>query len=399
MSTHTLIIAEAVVNHNGDIALAKRLIDAAADAGADLVKFQTFSAERLATTSAPKADYQRDTTDQADSQFAMLRQLELSAPMHATLIAHCQARGVGFFSTGFDIASIDTLVALGAERFKIPSGEITNLPYLRYIGALGKQIILSTGMATLGEVEAALEALETAGTPRARITVLHCNTDYPTPMQDVNLRAMNAMRAAFGVTVGYSDHTPGIEVPIAAVALGASVIEKHLTLDRNLPGPDHKASLEPESSPPWSAPSSSRSARRPHLTAPLPRPLPIPRRLLSAPKLRMQHRQVVCAKKLPRPCTVPSNPGCSPISRQLIQAASTIGRIVCSASCGCASAHSSSRSPSTKKKSGDWLQRPRSCSASRIAVSNSPAHFRQNSKRTIRSCRSPASAGTPGRAS
>ena len=243
---HTLIIAEAGVNHNGDMGLAKRLIDVAADAGADLVKFQTFSAERLATQSAPKADYQNQTTDRVESQFAMLKQLELSMQMHEVLIAHCQQRNIGFFSTGFDIQSLDYLVSLGAERFKIPSGEITNLPYLRHVGGLGKPVILSTGMATLGEIEAALEVLEMAGTPRTQITVLHCNTEYPTPMQDVNLRAMCGIRDAFGVAVGYSDHTAGIEVPIAAVALGATVIEKHLTLDRNLPGPDHKASLEPD---------------------------------------------------------------------------------------------------------------------------------------------------------
>jgi len=241
-----LIIAEAGVNHNGDVELAKRLIDVAADAGADLVKFQTFSAERLATQGAPKADYQKQTTDQAESQFAMLKQLELSTEMHGVLIAHCQQRKIGFFSTGFDIQSLDYLASLGAERFKIPSGEITNLPYLRHVGGFGKPVILSTGMANLGEIEAALEVLEAAGTPRTQITVLHCNTEYPTPMQDVNLRAMCSIRDAFGVAVGYSDHTAGIEVPIAAVALGATVIEKHLTLDRNLLGPDHKASLEPD---------------------------------------------------------------------------------------------------------------------------------------------------------
>jgi len=240
-----LIIAEAGVNHNGDIELAKRLIDVAADAGADLVKFQTFSAERLATQSAPKADYQNQTTDQAESQFAMLNQLELSSEMHRVLITHCQQRNIGFFSTGFDIQSLDYLASLGADRFKIPSGEITNLPYLRHVGGFGKPVILSTGMANLGEIETALDVLETAGTPRTQITVLHCNTEYPTPMKDVNLRAMCSIRDAFGVAVGYSDHTAGTEVPIAAVALGATVIEKHLTLDRNLPGPDHKASLEP----------------------------------------------------------------------------------------------------------------------------------------------------------
>ncbi|XDZ70398.1 N-acetylneuraminate synthase [Alphaproteobacteria bacterium LSUCC0744] len=243
--SHPLIIAEAGVNHNGDIELAKRLVDAAADAGADLVKFQTFSSKRLVTQFAPKAVYQNQTTDQSESQFAMLKQLELSNKMHQALIAYCRSRNIGFFSTGFDIESLDYLASLGAERFKIPSGEITNLPYLRHIGTFCKPVILSTGMATLGEIEAALGALTTAGIPRTEITVLHCNTEYPTPMQDVNLRAMCSIRDALGVAVGYSDHTPGIEVPIAAVALGATVIEKHLTLDRNLPGPDHRASLEP----------------------------------------------------------------------------------------------------------------------------------------------------------
>ncbi|MDC1208360.1 N-acetylneuraminate synthase [Litorivicinus sp.] len=240
-----LIIAEAGVNHNGDLDLAKRLVEAAADAGADLVKFQTFSAERLATQNAPKAEYQMRTTDEGQSQFGMLRELELSAQMHEILIACCHSRNIGFFSTGFDIESLGYLASLGAERFKIPSGEVTNMPYLRYIGALGKPLILSTGMAMLGEIEAALDVLEKAGTPRRKITVLHCNTEYPTPMQDVNLRAMCGIRDAFAVAVGYSDHTLGIEVPIAAVALGATVIEKHLTLDRSLRGPDHEASLEP----------------------------------------------------------------------------------------------------------------------------------------------------------
>ncbi|MDB9863464.1 N-acetylneuraminate synthase [Litorivicinus sp.] len=240
-----LIIAEAGVNHNGDLERAKRLIEAAADAGADLVKFQTFSAERVATKNALKAEYQMRTTDEAETQFEMLRQLELSAQMHEILIACCQSRNIGFFSTGFDIDSLGYLASLGAERFKIPSGEVTNMPYLRHIGAFGKPLILSTGMATLGEIEAALDVLEKAGTPRRKITILHCNTEYPTPMQDVNLRAMCSIRDAFAVAVGYSDHTLGIEVPIAAVALGATVIEKHMTLDRNLRGPDHKASLEP----------------------------------------------------------------------------------------------------------------------------------------------------------
>lgn len=241
-----LIIAEAGVNHNGDLNLAKGLIDAAAGAGADLVKFQTFAADRLATRSAAKADYQTETTSASETQHAMLRRLELTRDMHLALIAHCQQRGIGFLSTAFDIASLDLLADLGLESFKIPSGELTNLPYLRHIGAFGKPVILSTGMANLGEIDAALDILETGGTPRECITVLHCNTEYPTPMQDVNLRAMLTIRDAFGVAVGYSDHTPGIEVPIAAVALGATVIEKHLTLNRSLPGPDHQASLEPD---------------------------------------------------------------------------------------------------------------------------------------------------------
>lgn len=246
MTNRTLIIAEAGVNHNGDLELARQLIDAAAEAGADLVKFQTFNANRLATRSAKKADYQTKSTDSKESQHEMLRRLELSAEMHNELIAHCAARSIGFFSTGFDIESVDLLVSLGQDQFKIPSGEITNLPYLHHIGRLGKAVILSTGMATLGEIEAAIDTLEQAGTPRANITVLHCTTEYPTPMAEVNLRAMQSIHTAFGVAVGYSDHTPGIEVAIAAVAMGASVIEKHFTLDRNLPGPDHKASLEPE---------------------------------------------------------------------------------------------------------------------------------------------------------
>jgi N,N'-diacetyllegionaminate synthase len=240
------IIAEAGVNHNGDFDLAKRLVNVAAEAGADLVKFQTFSAKQIATQRAPKAEYQTRTTDHSQSQFNMLQKLELSNEMHHALIAYCQKCGIGFLSTAFDIASLDFLASIGPDRFKIPSGEITNLPYLRHVGAFGKPVVLSTGMATLGEIEDAIEALEAAGTPRARITVLHCNTEYPTPMSDVNLRAMCNIQKAFGVSVGYSDHTEGIEVPVAAVALGATIIEKHLTLDRNMPGPDHKASLEPD---------------------------------------------------------------------------------------------------------------------------------------------------------
>jgi len=240
-----LIIAEAGVNHNGSLKTAKQLVEVAAEAGANMVKFQTFSADRLVTTSARKADYQNQATDETESQHAMIRKLELSREIHEELIAYCKQCGIEFFSTGFDILSIDLLVDLGLEQFKIPSGEITNLPYLRHIGKLEKPVILSTGMANLGEIETALDVLETSGTSRNLVTVLHCNTEYPTPMEDVNLRAMLSIKEAFGVTVGYSDHTLGIEVPIAAATLGATVIEKHFTLDRTLPGPDHRASLEP----------------------------------------------------------------------------------------------------------------------------------------------------------
>ena len=242
----TLIIAEAGVNHNGDLNMARALVDAAAEAGADLVKFQTFSADRLVTTSARKADYQIKATEADESQYEMIRRLELSPAMHADLIGHCQQRGIEFFSTAFDLDSLDYLNGLGMPRIKVPSGEITNLPYLRKVGAFGKHVILSTGMSTLGEIEAAVDVLERAGTSRDRITVLHCNTEYPVPMTEVNLRAMISIREAFGVKVGFSDHTEGIEVAVAAVALGACVIEKHFTLDRNLPGPDHRASIEPQ---------------------------------------------------------------------------------------------------------------------------------------------------------
>ena len=241
----TLIIAEAGVNHNGDLGLAKQLIDAAAEAGADLVKFQTFNADRQVTRKAIKADYQIQATNSKESHHEMLRNLELTKDMHIELIGHCEASHIGFFSTGFDIESVDLLVSLGQDKFKIPSGEITNLTFLRHIGQLGKTVILSTGMATLGEIEAAIDVLELAGTSRSKMTILHCTTEYPTPMNEVNLRAMQSIGKAFGVAVGYSDHTCGIEVAIAAVAMGATVIEKHFTLNRNLPGPDHRASLEP----------------------------------------------------------------------------------------------------------------------------------------------------------
>ncbi|MDK2744682.1 MAG: N-acetylneuraminate synthase [Nitrospira sp.] len=242
----TVIIAEAGVNHNGNLDLACRLIDVAAECGADFVKFQTFDADRLVTAHAGKAEYQQQTTAPHETQHAMLKQLELSPAMHRILLARCRERGVGFLSTGFDTESIDFLIQLGIDRVKIPSGEITNLPYLRHVGRIGKPVIMSTGMATLEEVGAALQVLETAGTPRASITVLHCTTEYPTPMAHVNLRAMQVLRDTFNVAVGYSDHSKGIEVPIAAVALGATVIEKHFTLDRALPGPDHEASLTPD---------------------------------------------------------------------------------------------------------------------------------------------------------
>lgn len=242
----TLIIAEAGVNHNGDIDLAKKLIAEAALAGADLVKFQTFLAKNVVSAAAPKADYQKRTTKPGENQLDMIRKLELSRKDHEVLIEECRRQGIGFFSTAFDVDSFDLLMELGClERIKIPSGELTNLPLLRYMSRLGKPLLLSTGMANLGEIEAAIDSIEAAGTPRTLITLLHCTTEYPTPMEDVNLCAMISMKQAFGVSVGYSDHTSGIEVPIAAVALGATVIEKHFTLNRNLPGPDHKASLEP----------------------------------------------------------------------------------------------------------------------------------------------------------
>ena len=241
----TLIIAEAGVNHNGDLDLARQLIDAAAEAGADIVKFQTFSADRLASRTAPLAEYQQQDAIGRSSQYEMLLRLELDRPAHEVLIAHAEARNIRFFSTAFDLESVRLLAELGLDRFKVPSGEITNLPYLKLIGSYRKPVILSTGMATMGEIEAAIDVLETAGVSRRVITVLHCNTEYPTPMGDVNLRAMCTIGRTFGVQIGYSDHTRGIEVAIAAVALGASVIEKHFTISRELPGPDHKASLEP----------------------------------------------------------------------------------------------------------------------------------------------------------
>ena len=241
-----LILAEAGVNHNGSMELAYKLIDAAADAGADLVKFQTFNARKLVTESADKAKYQKQATDADESQYEMLANLELSKDMHKDLISYCADRGIGFFSTGFDNDSLDMLIELGLDLIKIPSGEITNLFLLRHAGSFRKPIILSTGMSNLGEIEDAINVLTGEGVPREKICVLHCNTEYPTPMEDVNLQAMLGIKQAFQVNIGYSDHTQGITIPIAAVALGATVIEKHLTLDRGLPGPDHLASLEPD---------------------------------------------------------------------------------------------------------------------------------------------------------
>lgn len=240
------IIAEAGVNHNGSIELAKKLIDVASDAGADAVKFQTFKAEHLVSKNTQKADYQKETTDANESQFDMIKKLELDSDTHIELISYCKHKNIMFLSTPFDHESIDMLNDLGLEIFKIPSGEITNLPYLRYIGGLGKKVILSTGMADIGEIEDALDILFDAGTKKENVTVLHANTMYPTPMEDVNLKAMQTIGNTFDIAYGYSDHTLGIEVDIAAVALGASVIEKHFTLDKNMDGPDHKASLEPQ---------------------------------------------------------------------------------------------------------------------------------------------------------
>ena len=240
------VIAEAGVNHNGSIELAKKLVDVAVESGADAVKFQTFKAENLVSKKAQKADYQKEATDVEESQFDMIKKLELDIDVHKELIAYCVDKDIWFLSTPFDHDSIEMLNELGLGILKIPSGEITNLPYLRHIGSLNKQVILSTGMADLGEIEDALDVLIAAGTVKANITILHANTEYPTPMEDVNLKAMQTIAHAFNIDVGYSDHTLGIEVDIAAVALGAKVIEKHFTLDKTMEGPDHKASLEPD---------------------------------------------------------------------------------------------------------------------------------------------------------
>jgi N,N'-diacetyllegionaminate synthase len=242
----TIIIAEAGVNHNGSIDLAKKLIDVAVNAGVDFVKFQTFNADTLVTRTADKADYQKELTNANESQFEMIKKLELDRKKHQKLIDYCKHIDIEFLSTAFDHDSVDLLDELNIPFFKIPSGEITNLPYLRHVGKKGKPIIMSSGMSRLDEVRDALNLLIKSGAEKEQITILHCNTEYPTPMKDVNLKAMLTIQDKLGVKIGYSDHTLGIEVPIAAVALGATVIEKHFTLDRNLPGPDHVASLEPD---------------------------------------------------------------------------------------------------------------------------------------------------------
>ena len=242
-----IIIAEAGVNHNGDVELAKKLIDVAVDAGVDYVKFQTFKSESLVSKFAKKAEYQiENTQDAIESQLQMLKKLELSNSQHFELVEYCNNKNISFFSTAFDLESLTFLRELGLNIVKIPSGEITNLPYLRKAAALFKKFIISTGMSTMGEIEEALDVFLQAGIKKNHITILHCNTEYPTPMSDVNLNAMLAIQKMFGVKVGYSDHTMGIEVPIAAVAMGGTMIEKHFTLDRSLPGPDQLASLEPD---------------------------------------------------------------------------------------------------------------------------------------------------------
>jgi N,N'-diacetyllegionaminate synthase len=239
-----LIIAEAGVNHNGSLAMAKKMVDASVESGADAIKFQTFKAEKLVSKYAPKAEYQKKITSEDESQLDMIKRLELDVSAHKELFDYCRQKDILFVSSPFDPESIHLLRDLGLGIFKIPSGEITNLPYLRQIGMLKKKVILSTGMAELGEIEDALSILMDSGTPKGDITVLHCNTEYPTPFEDVNLHAMLTIRDAFKVKVGYSDHTVGIAIPIAAVSLGAMVIEKHFTLDKNMVGPDHETSLD-----------------------------------------------------------------------------------------------------------------------------------------------------------
>lgn len=246
MKNKVFIIAEAGVNHNGSIDIAKKLIDVAVSAGADAVKFQTFKTESVVSRTAPKAQYQKEVARADESQFDMLKKLELDINAHKKLLDYCLKKGIIFLSTPFDHESIDLLESLGLDIYKIPSGEITNLTYLRHIGSLSKKVILSTGMSSINEIEDALNILITAGTLKENITILHANTMYPTPMDDVNLKAMQTIQNYFDVSVGYSDHTLGIEVDIAAVAMGAEVIEKHFTLDKSMNGPDHQASLSPD---------------------------------------------------------------------------------------------------------------------------------------------------------
>ena len=246
MTSKTIIRAEAGVNHNGDMSMACEMVRTARLAGADYVKFQTAVPELVISSIAPKADYQKETTGSGESQLDMCRRIHLPLDAYATLADLCRREGIGFMSTPFDLVSIDTLVPIGMDWWKIPSGEITNLPYLRRIAELRRPVILSTGMSTLREVTRAVEILTSRGLDSSNVALLHCNTQYPTPMADVNLRAMDSLRSVTRGPVGYSDHTPGIEVPIAAVAMGAQIIEKHFTLDRSLPGPDHKASLDPD---------------------------------------------------------------------------------------------------------------------------------------------------------
>ncbi len=243
----TIIIAEAGVNHNGDLSMALDLIDIAAEAGADFVKFQTFKAENLVNQEAEMAEYQiRNTNAISETQFSMLKKLEIKEEWYPILIKKCNDCGIKFLTTAFDIETLDFISSFNFPFYKIPSGEITNKPYLAHIGNLGKDVIVSTGMANLNEISDAISILIESGLEKKQITILHCNTEYPTPMEDVNLLAMCNMQKEFDISVGYSDHTLGIEVSIAAVALGASVIEKHFTINRNLPGPDHKASIEPD---------------------------------------------------------------------------------------------------------------------------------------------------------
>ncbi len=244
---NTIIIAEAGVNHNGSVEMAKQLIDVAASAGADYVKFQTFKADKLVGKNVEKAAYQKaNLADEDNSQYSMLKKLELSESIHHELILYCKKAGIKFLSTAFDLESIDFLDQLNIDLFKIPSGEITNKPYLQRIAKKGKTVILSTGMANLKEVNEAMDVLTSGGLRKEQVSVLHCSTEYPAAFKDVNLKAMLTLQKELGVQVGYSDHTPGIEVAVAAVALGAQIIEKHFTINKNLPGPDHKASLEPD---------------------------------------------------------------------------------------------------------------------------------------------------------